>query len=330
MIKKNLVLGRLLAGIVLAAGFAQPRAAPAGDPAQAPADAPISTATNTDCAVVPWGQPQFTDGGLNFYPRPAWVLAACMDGGLWITRDAGYGWQPGPGEWLPELTTNRLLIHLDRAIVSNNLWIAVSAVGKAHGTLLASFYDNDLQAVAEPRELYAADRAWVCYMSAAEWPDLPGVAWFTNCVDLSAAPCASILSLSATNGMMRIFSSALVQERTAGNTAPEPAAPGFQKTPAAAPATLAVRASTAEKAASVVTAVATPVTWYVNASTGSSTYDGRYEKPALSTRGPKRTIADVLSRASAGDTIYVAAGTYNEHVTLNRIRMITKGRVVLP
>ncbi|MEI8242276.1 MAG: hypothetical protein WCI17_03335 [bacterium] len=299
-------------------------------------------ANNGNLALFPWGDPQFTDGGMNTCPRPAWVLAACMDGGLWITNDASYGWQPGLGDWHPNLATNRLLIHLDRALVSNNLWLAVAGVGDPNATLLAGFYDNDLLSVADPLVLHVA----------ATTP------WSTNNINLSRLPSASVISLSATNGLLRIFSTVLSQDNATRQTT---SAPVSVTTPGKA--ALGVTASTPATTASASSAkppgngppdelpgngppdgvpgngppdsppglTKGPQTWYVDAATGDDVLrDGTsHAAVAATAAGPKRTIAAALATAAPGDTIFVAAGTYPERVKIDGIRLITNGRVEL-
>ena len=169
----------------------------------------LASTNDLDQGLFPWGDPQYTDGARNLYPRPVWILAACRDGGLWITNDTCYGWQPALGEWQADLATNRLLIQLDRAQAPSNLWLAVVGVGDPEAALLAGFYDNDLLAVAEPLRLLVVDAA-------------P----FTNRIDLSRAPTASIIALSVTNGLIRIFRSTLVEEPSrSGVVSPTTSAP---------------------------------------------------------------------------------------------------------
>ena len=97
----------------------------------------LASTNDLDQGLFPWGDPQYTDGARNLYPRPVWILAACRDGGLWITNDTCYGWQPALGEWQADLATNRLLIQLDRAQAPSNLWLAVVGVGDPEAALLA-------------------------------------------------------------------------------------------------------------------------------------------------------------------------------------------------
>ena len=347
---KSSVFCRLLAGACLLAVFAWPRLSRGVEPNNSSTLASgIADTHGMDLAVFPWGNPQLTDGGANVYPRPAWVLAACMDGGLWITNDTWYGWQPGRGDWTPDLATNRLLIQLDRALVSSNLWIAVAGTGESNTTLLAGFYDNELLSVAEPVTLHVA--------AAAPWFTTSAVEWFTNNLNLSQTPSASIISLSTTNGQMRIFCSVLCQGQTTGLAADGQVASAVSEAFAADPAqdrsagnlsapgtspadfgATAVDSADNSSSGDTTTTVDTPTrprVWYVNAGLGD---DARYNGTAaaqtdaqggVTVPGPKRTITAALTNAAPGDTIFVAAGTYSEHVKVDGIRMITVGRVVL-
>lgn len=159
---------------------------------QVPSDA--TAEVTAQIATLSWGIPAFTVEEFNECPRPVWVQAACKSGGLWMTNDAWYGWQPGLGDWDPALSTNRLLIHIDRSLITSNLWLGVAASGETNATLLAGFYDSENTAVSDP----------VALRVAATTP------WFTTTLNLSRMPTATILSLSASNGMMRIYCSALV------------------------------------------------------------------------------------------------------------------------
>jgi len=51
--------------------------------------------------------------------------------------------------------------------------------------------------------------------------------------------------------------------------------------------------------------------WYVNGSTGNDTWDGSSPTPGVPPIGPKKTIEPMLLAAPAGDTVNVAAGTYD-------------------
>ena len=237
--------------------------------AEAGTMADVSSATQ---AFVPWGDPQVTDGGRNIYTCPPWVLAAYKDGGRWITNDNWYGWQASLGDWQTDLTTNRLLIHIDRALVTSNLWIAVAGVGEPQAALLAGFYDNDLSSVVDPVILHVSTV----------------VPWYTNTVDLSRMPAASVISFSTTNGLMRIFSSVLYQETAAKIPASTVASPCATPTKSTQTSAVAKTGKTSTGgamaglapvvAAAVVVAVPPPDTasvdhvgprmWYVDADAG--------------------------------------------------------------
>jgi hypothetical protein len=322
--------------------FASPQGARGGDTGAGIASGAAADTNDANLAVFPWGAPQYTDGGLNCYPRPAWVLSAGMDGGLWITNDTWYGWQPGLGDWTSDLATNRLLIQFDRTLVSSNLWIAVASTGESNATLLAGFYDSNLLSVSDPITLHVTAAASLSVANAIEWR--------TNSIDLSQTPSASIISLFATNGMMRIFSTVLYRkaavEQTAGNASfsTSPATTALSTTattmaglsPLGDPSAGGATALSADLGNAAVSGTAPENrrmhrVWYVNAKTGDDAlYDGTADVgTGVATAGPRRTIAAVLAGATSGDTISVATGTYPGRVKLNGIRLVTNGRVVL-
>ena len=324
---------RALVSACLLLLLAQPRVSLGVDAPVAMDQVSVDT-TGQNQAVFPWGVPQFSDGVLNTYPRPAWVRAAVRDGGFWVTNDTWYGWQPGLDDEAVNLATNRLLIQIDRAFVTNNLWIAVAASVDLDAMLLAGFYDQDLHAVAGPITLHVSD----------------ATPWFTNRIDLAQFPSASIISLFASNGLTRIYCSALCLEggavvlnvpaeppsahppanclppaansvasltpgfNTAGKTAPSRTAPGSNPAGLAVPQALHARQ-----------------TWYVDGTAGDDLRnDGKAAVSVLATStGPKKTIAAVLNVAKRGDAICIAAGVYPEHVYLGGVRLITQGRVIL-
>lgn len=188
-------------------------------------------------ALFPWGDPSFTEDHLNTFPRPPWVLDAGLNGGLWITNDTWYGWQPALTDWHPGLASNRLLIHLDRALLTNNLWIAVAGSAESNATLLAGFFDAQLLNVADPVVLHVAATSGVAWpaMSGVEWPATSGVEWRTNNLDLLHKPAASVIALSTTNGLLRIYYTALLPTSAARpSTSVSAAAPAKRDTVAAA------------------------------------------------------------------------------------------------
>lgn len=145
----------------------------------------LADTNSSNLALVPWGAPDFTVGDFNTFPTPAWFTAAARDGGIWITNDNWYGWQPTLEPWNPELSSNRLLVLLDRALVSSNLWLAVAATGENDARLLAGFYDQTLTPVTTPIVLHVSDTA----------------PWYTNQVNLAAYPSASPSFLVTANGI---------------------------------------------------------------------------------------------------------------------------------
>jgi hypothetical protein len=286
-------------------------------------------AVSADLAVFPWGDPRYTEGVRNTYPRPPWIQAAAREGGLWITNDTSYGWQPAVGDWYPGLTTNRLLIQLDRSLAASNLWLAVAAAGEPGAALLAGFYDRDFAAVAPPVTLHVSSVT----------------PWFTNRLDLAASPSACIVALSATDGVLRVYCSALFWDST---TPPDDSAlfPPEEPTPTSAvsspPATdspaagapIVPRPPTPAAAAPISSGATVPRrpprTWHVNATVGDDgQYDGTAPECIGTLLGPKKTIRAALALAGPGDTLIVAPGRYPGRLKLDGIRLITKGRVEL-
>ena len=321
----NTISGRFFAALGLCAFFLCPAVTQAGAPeAATAAESLFVSADSPDLAIFPWGNPQFSDGLVNTYPRPAWVIASGMEGGLWVTNDTWYGWQPALVDWQPELSTNRLLIQLDRNLISSNLLIAVAASGDPDALLLASFYDIDLQSVIDPITLHVSE--------TPAWPAMSGVEWRTNTIDLAQFPTATILTLTTTNGLIRLYTTILVNQKSQisdlKSTPPDPTPsdrPTAQQSPPSSVSPSTVLRPTVQPAA-----LAAPNTWHVNALTGLDAYDGTAETYIPSTTtGPRQSITAALTTAAPGDTINVAAGTYGKTVKLNNVRLVTKGRVVL-
>ncbi len=153
----------------------------------------VAAVAATDPAVFPWGDPRFTDGNTNYFPRPAWALSGRMNGGLWITNDAWCGWQPGLGGESMELGTNRLLISVNRKAIPGDLGLAVSASVEPNAQLVMEVCDATFRSVCAPVALYPS-----------------GVTpWFTNTVPLAGNPAGSVIAVSVTNGLARIFQSVL-------------------------------------------------------------------------------------------------------------------------
>jgi hypothetical protein len=57
---------------------------------------------------------------------------------------------------------------------------------------------------------------------------------------------------------------------------------------------------------------------YVNGATGSNSYDGTSSIFISGSTGPKATIGAAINGLSSGGTVYVAAGTYGENVTISK------------
>ena len=214
------------------------------------------------------------------------------------------------GDWTPDLTTNRLLIQLDRTQAPSNLWLSVTGVGDPAAELLAGFYNNDLIAVVAPITLHIVEA--------------PGI--FTNIIPIPQTTAASIISLSATNSMLRILSATL-------ETTPfTPTVDTQSSKPMDAPANPipAAKAIAAPSPAQPAKPLTSTLSWYVNGSSGSDSYDGKASAnvPATTT-GPKQTLDAVLPMAAPGDTIYIAPGVYSKHVNSSKFRFVTTGRVVL-
>ena len=289
---------------------------------------------DANLAFFPWGAPQYTDGDENTYPRPNWVLGAGMHGGVWITNDTWYGWQPSVEDWQPSMSNHRLLIHLDRSHGLNKLCIAVAAAGEENATIWAGFYNDAMVSVAAPIQLHVNT--------------LP---WFTNSVDLGRSPTTSIISLFTTNGLVRVFGTVLQKSGMQGNngamngvvsrpgnangstTAPDgpgdgdvscvstSSPPHDSHAPTAPPSNGTNTTSSSRGAAPRKTAASI---WYVNHAAGDDGNDGH------SSVTPKRSISGAVIRASHGDTISVAAGVYTEKIDFGKTHMVTTGHVVLP
>ncbi len=103
-------------------------------------------------AVYLWGEPRFTRGQTNLYSRPPWAGHGLAMGGLPLFGGAyGYAWTLFSQE-------DALLMPLDRAAFSNDLWLAAVASG---GALSAGILDSNLVELAGPFPLAAASGPWL-------------------------------------------------------------------------------------------------------------------------------------------------------------------------
>jgi hypothetical protein len=135
-------------------------------------------------AVYLWGDPRFTYGEINAYPRPLWAGRGVALGGSHVEYP-GYG-----HAWVLEPELGCLLMPVDRLAQSNDLWIAVAAL--ADGFMAVDMLDSNLVSVAESLALAPA-----------------GDTWFTNRIPISAYPEARTLSLHVTQGVAHVFASML-------------------------------------------------------------------------------------------------------------------------
>jgi len=141
-------------------------------------DVPVSR------AIFPWGEPRLTVDQDLFYVWPTWVLGAFREGGAWSTNE--------PWGWIAETSEDSLVIALDRASFSNDLWMAVSASNAVLGDLTASLCDTNFFALTPPIALA---------------PALPP--WLTNRMPLSSYPSATFIAIHATQGINRVTLSML-------------------------------------------------------------------------------------------------------------------------
>ena len=77
-----------------------------------PPPSTVSDAHAQNLALFPWGEPRYTESSQNTFPRPAWVQGSGNSGGILVTNDAWFGWQPALTDWHPGLASNRLLLSL--------------------------------------------------------------------------------------------------------------------------------------------------------------------------------------------------------------------------
>jgi hypothetical protein len=135
-------------------------------------------------ALYLWGDPRFTYGEINAYPRPPWAGYGVALGGSHVEYP-GYG-----HAWVLEPELGCLLMPVDRLAQSNDLWVAVAAL--ADGFMAVDMLDSNLVSVAPAVGLAPA-----------------GDTWFTNKIQLSAYPEARTLSLHVTQGVAHVFASML-------------------------------------------------------------------------------------------------------------------------
>jgi hypothetical protein len=134
-------------------------------------------------AVYLWGDPRFTFGNTNLYVRPAWASFGLAAGGA-ATDDPVSAWEL-------ETPQDRLLLYLDRGVVSNDLWVAVAASGPVSAGLL----DSNLVALTVPVSLEGSVETWQ-----------------TNRLPLSAWPAARAVALQSTQNVVRVSVSVLYSE----------------------------------------------------------------------------------------------------------------------
>ena len=85
-------------------------------------------------AIYLWGDPRFTYGEINAYPRPPWARHGAALGGSHVEYP-GYG-----HAWVLEPELGYLLMPVDRLAQSNDLWLAVSAL--ADGFMAVDMLDS--------------------------------------------------------------------------------------------------------------------------------------------------------------------------------------------
>jgi hypothetical protein len=142
-------------------------------------------------ALYFWGEPRFTYGETNAYTRPLWAGHGIALGGSHVEY-------PGFGHaWALEPDLGCLLMPVDRLVLTNDLWVAVSA-GVA-GFMAVDMLDSNLVSVAPAVGLALA-----------------GDTWYTNRIPLSEYPGVQMISLQVTQGVAHVFASMLYVD-TDGN-----------------------------------------------------------------------------------------------------------------
>jgi hypothetical protein len=134
-------------------------------------------------ALYFWGDPRFTYGETNAYPRPLW---------------AGYGFTacgapvdyPGFGRAVTLAPGDGLFMTVKGSTLTNSLRIATAAFSS--GNLLVDLLDSNLVEITHPVALAPADGYW-----------------FTNNLPLDALRTTCALSLYVTQGVAHVFASML-------------------------------------------------------------------------------------------------------------------------
>ena len=140
-------------------------------------------------AVYRWGEPRLTRGVTNVYVRPAWASDGFAQGG---SSYAGGAFGAG---WLLRGAGDRLIMPVDRGLVSNDLWLAVAVTGLAPSGFSASLLGADHAIVAGPFPLAAASTPWM-----------------TNRLPLAAWPEASAVAFHSTQSMVYVAASVLYED----------------------------------------------------------------------------------------------------------------------
>lgn len=136
-------------------------------------------------AVYLWGEPRFTRGFTNLYSRPLWALHGLALGGEALS-DSLYGYA-----WGLHNQNDSLLMPLNYAVLSNDLWLAV-AISGAGGVLCADILDTNFVELAGPFPLIAATDPWL-----------------TNRLPLSAYADAGAISLRSDSDGAKVVASVL-------------------------------------------------------------------------------------------------------------------------
>ena len=146
-------------------------------------EAPVSR------AVYLWGEPRFTLGATNLYMRPVWASDGLAVGG---SAFAGGDFEQG---WVLGQATDRLLMGVDRAYVTNDLWLAVAADGQSALGYSVSLLDSNDVEIAQVAGLEEWVAPWMgCRLPLADWPQ------------------ASVVSIQSTQGVALVVASLLYSD----------------------------------------------------------------------------------------------------------------------